>query len=344
MIKGSDATHAGRGAPGDAGDEGEGDLEARIGLPAGRAARDPGLGLLLELARRGEYDPWDIDIVALTDRYLAALDERLDARDLGHVGRLIFYAAALIHLKAQALAERERRRDGADEQAAFDAELDELADALRRRRGLLPDDAPLVYPDGFEDDGVGGLAPRERRPRARGLTLRDLIDALRDYDERLATREAELADVPVFDEATALEECIGSAHQDDLDRDIVLVREDLWRLLAGEREQVELEELVGAGRTRGGAYLALLFLANDEEVVLAQQAVYGPLTIRRGRFFGEVRAGVRQDDEDAPESGAAPETELEAEAEAEASWSGSFTRSGAAEAAERADDEEEGQP
>ena len=84
---------------------------------AGADPRDPGLGLLLELAKRGEYDPWDVDIVALTDRYLQALDQHLDARDLGQVARLIFYAAALVHLKAQVLAEREARLRQSEQQA-----------------------------------------------------------------------------------------------------------------------------------------------------------------------------------------------------------------------------------
>jgi segregation and condensation protein A len=274
---------------------------------SGRQSRDPGLGLLLELAKRGEYDPWDIDIVALTDRYLAALDEHLDARDLGHVARLIFYAAALVHLKAQALAEREariRREESFD--ATLDAQMSELADQLRYGRGLLPGDQPLVYPDfladGSHDGGVAGLMPRERRPRERGLTLVDLIAALRSYDERIAQREAELANQETYDELALHEECVGTSHQDDLDRDIVGVRQDLWAKLDHEDAQVRLEDLLGPERTKAGAYLALLFLAQDEEVVLDQKTCYGELRIGRGKHFGEIRAGVRTEDsvEDAP--------------------------------------------
>lgn len=287
----------------DGGDSGSHDLTTAV---LGERTRDPGLGLLLEMAKRGEYDPWDIDIVALTDRYLAVLDEHLDARDLGHVARLIFYAAALVHLKAQALAEREARRSQQEsfDAQALDAQMDELADALMGRRGLLPGDSPLVYPDfltgGADRGGVAGLMPRERRPRERGLTLVDLIAALRDYDERIAQREAELANQPVFDADIAVDECIGSSHQDDLDQDIVVVRQDLWRRLDRDDAVVRFEELVGE-RTRAGAYLALLFLAQDEEVILDQETCYGELRVRRGRYFGEVRAGVRKDDdEDAP--------------------------------------------
>ena len=45
-----------------------------VGAEVFGVTTDPGLGLLLELAKKGEYDPWDVDIVAVTDRYLQALD------------------------------------------------------------------------------------------------------------------------------------------------------------------------------------------------------------------------------------------------------------------------------
>lgn len=282
---------------------------------SGRQSRDPGLGLLLELARRGEYDPWDIDIVALTDRYLAALDETLDARDLGHVARLIFYAAALVHLKAQALAEREARIRREESCGTLDEQMSELADQLRYGRGLLPGDQPLVYPDFLADgshggSGMAGLMPRDRRPRERGLTLVDLIAALRSYDERIAQREAELANQETYDELATHEECVGTSHQDDLDRDIVGVRQDLWAKLDTADKQVRLEDLLGPERTKAGAYLALLFLAQDEEVVLDQKTCYGELRIGRGAHFGEIRAGVRSEDDE-------PVTvEVEASAEA----------------------------
>lgn len=270
------------------------DIDEAVHL-AGADPRDPGLGLLLDLARRGEYDPWDVDIVALTDRYLAALDEHLDARDLGHVARLIFYAAALVHLKAQALAEREARHKQQQLDQALDADMAAFADELCGRRGLLPGDGPLVYPDFLTDPsrgGVAGLAPRERRPRARGLTLVDLIAALRGYDERLAQHEAALAEQQAIDYEAAHVECVGTSHQDDLDQDIVDVRLHLWRRLEAPGAVARLEDLVEGRVSRAGAYLALLFLAQDEEVVLEQDAFYGELRVTRGPHFGEVRAGV----------------------------------------------------
>src|SRR6185295_496648 len=70
------------------------DLEHEIAAAGGGA--DPGIALLLELARAGKIDPWNVDIIKVTDEYFRALDT-LDPRDLARSGRCIFYAAALVH-------------------------------------------------------------------------------------------------------------------------------------------------------------------------------------------------------------------------------------------------------
>ena len=75
------------------------DLEREIA--AAGAGSDPGIALLLELARAGKIDPWNVDIIKVTDKYFRALD-KLDPRDLARSARCIFYAAALVHLKARA--------------------------------------------------------------------------------------------------------------------------------------------------------------------------------------------------------------------------------------------------
>jgi segregation and condensation protein A len=308
------------------------DLERAVGEVAG-VGDDPGLGLLLDLAKRGEYDPWNVDIVSVTDSYLEALDENLDAQDLRRVARLIFYAAALIHLKAKALAERQKHLDY--EEALEQAFAEEFGDAFEDGpvSRLRPGDQPLDY--GFlADGGPASFGPAERPVRERGLSLVDLIVALREYDDRLA--EAELAEEeedPLFTGDMAYDECVGGSHQEDLGTDIVEVRQVLWDKLA-DRDSVTLEEL-SEGRNRASSYLALLFLAQDEEVVLEQEVFYKDLAVAKGPHFGEIRAGVWDEDEDEAFF-YADEDEDEAEAEADAA--------DADEAAEAADKDDADEP
>lgn len=55
--------------------------------------------LLVQLAKGGEIDPWDIDIVAVTDKFLEALDDA----DLRTSGRALFYASVLLRMKSDEL-------------------------------------------------------------------------------------------------------------------------------------------------------------------------------------------------------------------------------------------------
>jgi segregation and condensation protein A len=261
------------------------DLEQAV-AEAG-AGRDPGIALLLELARSGRIDPWNVDIMKVTDEYLAALD-RLDPRDLARSARCIFYAAALLHLKARALAERHTLAL-LDSAAALDTTEGDLGDA---RFGLRPGDGPLLYPDA---DAM--LTPRERRPRARGVTLLDLILALRSFDERLAAREAATLAVPAFDGEIAGDECLGITHQEDIDREKAEIRA-LLRIKIdgaavdrpGAAPSVDERELASPEHPRVSVFLALLSLAADDEVVLDQESLYGPLRVRVGPAFGRPRA------------------------------------------------------
>ena len=55
--------------------------------------------LLVQLAEEGEIDPWDIDVVTVTDKFL----DRLDDADLRTGGRALFYASVLLRMKSDAM-------------------------------------------------------------------------------------------------------------------------------------------------------------------------------------------------------------------------------------------------
>ena len=58
--------------------------------------------ILVQMAERGEIDPWNIDIVEVTDRFLSELERRKEL-DLRISGRTLFYAATLLRMKSEHL-------------------------------------------------------------------------------------------------------------------------------------------------------------------------------------------------------------------------------------------------
>ena len=95
--------------------------------------------LLVQLAEDGEIEPWDIDIVSVTDAFLA----KLDSADLRTSGRALFYASVLLRMKSDELLAEEEPDTPSD----FDDEdPEDLADdpdaAEEDLDGLLLDDGP----------------------------------------------------------------------------------------------------------------------------------------------------------------------------------------------------------
>lgn len=221
---------------------------------------DPGIDLLVTLAKNGEIDPWDIDIVKVTDKYLQALD-RMAHRTLESSGKCLFYACVLLHMKAQILSttymppEPEPDfSDGMDYEGAIDegdigADV-EWAQIVATEKGVL-------------------LVPRGR-PRNRPITLDDLIRALRGCDtaERVR-RDSGLPPTASF--------FVNSTNQDDVAADIQTVRRLMVRFSGGH--PVQFRRLVGEGISAGGLFLALLFMASRDEVNLSQQDFYRDLSI-----------------------------------------------------------------
>jgi segregation and condensation protein A len=239
--------------------------------------------VLVQLARDGEIDPWDIDIVAVTDKFLAALDEA----DLRTSGRALFYASVLLRMKGDAML-----TDGEDE-AETEPEPWELA---------MNGDAPVEDPDPFAKLEAE-MDRRLDRRRARGMPqtldelVRDLREAERDtwwkehreYDtsdsphgysrgaQELDYRTGD--DVRMDDEPTAAD-VTGTAHAEHID-DII---DEVWAALREQydkgREEVLFAEIARAGGSRVDTFLGLLFLSHRGQVSLQQDELFGDLWIQ----------------------------------------------------------------
>jgi segregation and condensation protein A len=238
--------------------------------------------VLVQLAEDGEIDPWDIDIVAVTDKFL----DRLDAADLRTSGRALFYASVLLRMKGDAMLEAE--------------------------------DADDPEPEPWEQPLAGGEAPAEPDPfaaleremdrrlerrRARGMPqtldelVRDLREAERDnwwkesreYDTsdspkgfQRGTQELDYRgtdDLRMDDEPTA-GDVTGTAHEENIDDIVDSVHGALRDHYEAGREEVLYREIADAGGSRVETFLGLLFLAHRGQVTLQQDELFGDLWIQ----------------------------------------------------------------
>ena len=238
--------------------------------------------VLVQLADDGEIDPWDIDVVRVTDKFLG----RIDDADLRTSGRALFYASVLIRMKSDAML-----GEGDDEEEP--AEPWEQA---------MSEDAPIEEPDPFaalESE----MDRRLERRRARGMpqTLDELVRDLRDAERESwwkESREYDTSDSPTgydrgtqeldyrgaddmrLDEEPSAADVTGTAHAENIDDIIADVHDAVREQYDQGREEVLYREVDTAGGTRVETFLGLLFLAHRGQVRLQQDDLFGDLWIQ----------------------------------------------------------------
>ena len=202
--------------------------------------------VLLDLARRGEIDPWDLDLSAVTEKFLERI-EALGNRDLPALGRTLLYASILLRMKSDSM-------EGEEEPGE---EFEEL------------DDPPV-----FRRRIVEGLpSPPIRRRARRPVTLEELISELRRAEtvaERKVGRERARPEPTV-------EEAMERAHEEGIEGRIRTLRGTIFEMLAAE-ERISFSDLPERDVL---SYVSLLFMAGRREIWLQQDALFGELYIRR---------------------------------------------------------------
>ena len=240
--------------------------------------------VLVQLAEDGEIDPWDIDIVAVTDAFLAELDET----DLRTSGRALFYASVLLRMKADAMV-------GNDEP---DEEEPEAWDEFRAGGEVAGSEDPEFDPvDALEAE----MDRRLERRSARGTpeTLDELVRELRDAERDSWWKRSREYDTTPGAETTgrqtvayrgtddmrgAADSDAGAAtantHEEDIETLIEQVHSRLSRQYDKGRTEVLFRELRGVGPSAVRTYLAVLFLSHRGHVRLQQDDLFGDLWLR----------------------------------------------------------------
>ena len=232
-----------------------------------------GLEILVQLAERGEIDPWDIDIIDVTNKYLTALDST-PRENLLNAGRAIFFASVLLRLKSEILLNLSS----------------ETLLASRQTENFFPEDELLLEGDGVHLDLSklesflirSSLAKQQRK---RSISLNDLITALQqaeEEEERRALRAKLRAQnafsiVPIDLPTDFLE----ISHEEDIEELVKKVEAIIEEHLTSEKP-ITLNFLAGILNNKVKPFLALLFLAHSQKVVLEQKEIYGEILIYKG--------------------------------------------------------------
>ncbi|GAB6862788.1 segregation/condensation protein A [Haloplanus litoreus] len=239
--------------------------------------------LLVQLAEDGDIDPWDIDIVEVTDAFL----DRLDETDLRTSGRALFYASVLLRMKSDVLLDDgpeepepepwEVAMEGGDP-AAMDGHdpIDALDEELDRR---LERKHARGSPETL-DELVRELREAERNSWWKESRSYDTSGSPHGYERGTQTLDYHAADdfreggEPTEGDVTA------TTHTEDIETTIESVRDTVRTHYEAGRAEVLFAEVRDAGGAPVDTFLALLFLAHRGEIRLRQDDLFGDLWIR----------------------------------------------------------------
>lgn len=234
-----------------------------------------GIAILVQMAKSGKIDPWNVDIVDITDKYLAHLFQ-LKSQNLRLTGRTLLFAAILLRLKSNVL-------EGIDVSQFEDTPQDELDYTDDDWDDMMAADSEISTNNVISLDEVLQRRTSVRLNRSRMVNLKDLIKQLQFYEEldrKQALKNAhERAKRRVRSYAKLTpDDIVNLAHDEYIEKSVDVLRENLERIFATE-EKVELKTLTLLGMDKISAYIALLFLSAESDIDLVQEEFYGDLYV-----------------------------------------------------------------
>jgi segregation and condensation protein A len=200
--------------------------------------------VLVELVKKNELNPWDIDIIEIVGKYLAVV-KGMKILDLRVPANIILAAAILLRLKSDML------------------QLDEISE---EQAGVLDENARPYVP-------VDSLSMRLRLPPRRRITLNELIAALEE-----AMRLKEYKEARIADEAKTIPLLLSRT---DVEADIEVIYSIVKRNLGADKK-ISFSSLCSVAKKDDALldlFIPLLFLASKERVMLLQDKFFGEILI-----------------------------------------------------------------
>lgn len=235
-----------------------------------------GIELLVDWAKEGKIDPWNIDLVQVTDMFLEKIAE-IKHNNLRLTGRTLFFAAVLLKLKSDYL-------EGIDPLKIMEPEPEENLFEFDEDQDTFNIDENVRKANIASVENAIARRTSIRKNRTRQVTLEDLIKQLRELEEiehkkSLKATEERIKSRRSYTHFTP-DDIIEMAH-DEYIEDEILKLQDLLTNFFNNDEKIGLNDLVKAGMNRVSAYIALLFLSSRSQIDLVQDEFYSDLYVVR---------------------------------------------------------------
>ncbi len=217
------------------------------------------IAMLIDLAERGEIDPWDVQVIDVVDRFLSRLISD-DRRDLYESGQALLYASMLVLLKAQTLSQAVTLIEESNN------ELEDFSEST-------PSDRPINF------DQVIKRRPVPLPTLGRKTTLAELIAQLEEMAQTMGQKAGKRPNQNrnrPQSRQVALRAIAQLAHKENLS-EMAMQLEIFFNQNPTETDIAELIKVFG---DRVGVFTGLLFLSAQAKVELVQSDFYGQIQVQ----------------------------------------------------------------
>ncbi len=233
--------------------------------------------IIVDMAKTGKIDPWNIDIVKVYDEYMKKLAELNAQNNLKFVGRAFIFASALLNLKSKVL----NGLSLSDFEPVDDTDdlIDDFMEGDYETEQLkLPSSNVISF------DEVLQRRTSTKLNRTRAITLNDLIRHLKFYEQIEKKRalknkiERNTRRIGNYSKLTTTD--ILDMTQDEYIEELVdKMDQNLTKILERE-EKIELTDLKVIGFSKPAAYIAILYLCSRGKYDIEQKEFYGDLFVK----------------------------------------------------------------
>ncbi|MFH1801935.1 MAG: segregation/condensation protein A [archaeon] len=209
--------------------------------------------IILDLINSEQLDPWDIDLVVLTNRYLEKLHE-LEEANLFVSSKVLFAAALLLRIKSEILLNQ------------YLPSLDDILFGKKENKRYEQERIEL-------EDEIPDLVQRTPLPRNRKVSLQELLSALGKAITTENRRIRKVVTAKQQEIETAISIPKGTINLKDM---VKTVYSKLKGFFTSDREHpVAFSELLGdknhLSEERVNHFVPLLHLDNQHKVLLEQE-------------------------------------------------------------------------
>jgi len=221
--------------------------------------------ILYDLMKKGDMNPWDIDVSVLSKNYVKKIRE-LQEHDFRLSGKVLLAAAILLKIKSDRLL--------GEDLSYFDSLLHESEETEESL--LFEENASIIG-----NEQIPQLIPRTPQPRQRKVNIYDLVDALEQALE--VKKRRVLANIPP--------QPIGAPKKT---KNISVIVTDVYdrikTFFASNKGRLTFSQLIPSDSREDKVYtfIPLLHLSNQRKVDLHQFQNFGEIEIMMRKIDKEV--------------------------------------------------------